>query len=133
GLETTTRPGADIKGQCVTGKIVINPAVLGSTSGTVSLYFWQKVSGTESGAEFVAECCRMLQNAKGAEYERRTENSPNAAPTDSGDGRRHGIARAALCDEFTGPRRTSGGARTGESEACVPVVHERWAVSWRSV
>jgi predicted aconitase with swiveling domain len=32
-------PGADIQGQIVTGKVVVYPTVLGSTSGAVSLYF----------------------------------------------------------------------------------------------
>ena len=37
-------PGADIEGECVTGKVVIYPTVLGSTSGAVSLYFKCKES-----------------------------------------------------------------------------------------
>lgn len=37
-------PGADIEGQCVTGKVVVYPTVLGSTSGAVSLYFKCKES-----------------------------------------------------------------------------------------
>lgn len=32
-------PGADIRGKCVTNKVVVYPTVLGSTSGAVSLYF----------------------------------------------------------------------------------------------
>ncbi|MBF0529109.1 MAG: DUF126 domain-containing protein [Deltaproteobacteria bacterium] len=37
-------PGADIKGQCVKDKIVVYPTVLGSTVGSVSLYFKVKES-----------------------------------------------------------------------------------------
>ena len=75
----------------------------------------------------------MLQNAKGAEYERSTAKPANTTPIDSGDGRRNGIARAAVCDELAGQRRTSGCARSGESETRDSVVHERRAVSWRPV
>lgn len=38
------QPGADIEGECVTGKIVVYPTVHGSTSGAVSLYFKCKQS-----------------------------------------------------------------------------------------
>ena len=41
---TVMVPGADILGQCVTGKIVVYPTVIGSTSGSISLYFKCKVS-----------------------------------------------------------------------------------------
>ncbi|HKI19229.1 MAG: aconitase X swivel domain-containing protein [Polyangia bacterium] len=37
-------PGADILGKCVTGKIVVYPTVIGSTSGSISLYFKCKES-----------------------------------------------------------------------------------------
>jgi len=39
-------PGADIEGQCVKGKIVVYPTVLGSTSAACSLYFKCKESNT---------------------------------------------------------------------------------------
>ena len=32
-------PGADIKGKCVIGKVVVYPTVMGSTTGAISLYF----------------------------------------------------------------------------------------------
>ena len=37
-------PGADIKGQCVIGKIVVYPTVVGSTTGAISLYYKSKES-----------------------------------------------------------------------------------------
>src|SRR6188768_324757 len=37
-------PDADIKGQCVIGKIVVYPTVMGSTTGAISLYYKCKES-----------------------------------------------------------------------------------------
>jgi predicted aconitase with swiveling domain len=37
-------PGADLQGQCIIGKIVVYPTVMGSTTGAISLYYKCKVS-----------------------------------------------------------------------------------------
>ena len=43
-------PGADTKGQIVTGKIFVYPTTAGSTSGAFSLYYKCKVSTAGSSA-----------------------------------------------------------------------------------
>jgi predicted aconitase with swiveling domain len=38
------QPDADIKGECVAGKVVVYPTVVGSTTGAISLYYKTKQS-----------------------------------------------------------------------------------------